>query len=129
MTDLYVEEFGAGPAVVLVHGSGAIGGARSWSDQLVLADRYRLVIPDRRGYGRSPTAAPSFERDAVDVAELLDRQPALHDLHRLVGRQRLSLSVKELAGPRTVDGLGQREEVRRKVENGGQAVQEMIRDR
>jgi pimeloyl-ACP methyl ester carboxylesterase len=71
VTDLYVEEIGAGPRVVLVHGSGAIGGARSWSEQLVLADRYRLVIPDRRGYGRSPTGAPSFERDAVDVAELL----------------------------------------------------------
>jgi hypothetical protein len=58
MTDLYVAEIGAGPRAILVHGSGSGGGTRSWSSQLVLADRYQLVIPNRPVDGRSPAADP-----------------------------------------------------------------------
>lgn len=69
MTDLAVEVLGAGDTVVLVHGSGHRD--MSWADQRPLAERYRLVVPFRRGYGDSPPADPDFAVDAVDVAELL----------------------------------------------------------
>lgn len=71
MTDLAVEVLGAGDTVVLVHGSGVRDW--TWIDQRELADRYRLVLPYRRGYGESPPADPDFEVDGRDVADLLDR--------------------------------------------------------
>ena len=64
MTDLAVEVVGEGETVVLVHGSGVRDW--TWVDQRELADRYRLVLPFRRGYGSSPRADPDFERDAAD---------------------------------------------------------------
>lgn len=66
-----------GPRAVLVHGS------LSWGDDPVsgfaaqrpLADRFRLVLMDRRGHGASPDAGPAFRSDhladADDIAELL----------------------------------------------------------
>ncbi len=69
MTDLAVEVRGEGDTAVLVHGSGFRD--TTWSDQRELADRYRLLLPFRRGYGDSPPADPDFEVDAADVAELL----------------------------------------------------------
>jgi pimeloyl-ACP methyl ester carboxylesterase len=70
VTDLAVDVLGEGETVVLVHGSGVRDW--TWSDQLPLADRYRLVMPYRRGYGDSPAADPDFEVDGQDVADLLE---------------------------------------------------------
>jgi pimeloyl-ACP methyl ester carboxylesterase len=70
VTDLAVDVVGEGETVVLVHGSGVRDW--TWSDQIELADRYRLVMPYRRGYGGSPPGNPDFEVDGRDVAELLD---------------------------------------------------------
>jgi len=75
VTDLAVDVLGEGETVVLVHGSGVRDW--TWSDQLELADRYRLVLPYRRGYAPSPAADPDFEVDARDVADLLDRPTQL----------------------------------------------------
>src|SRR5437867_4372721 len=47
-------------------------GSETWSNQLTLADSYRLLILDRGGYGDSPSGDGDFERDAEDVAALLD---------------------------------------------------------
>ncbi len=70
MTDLHVKALGQGTPAVLVHGSG--GGCDSWSEQHALAARFRLLLPDRRGYGHSPRAARiDCETDAVDIADLL----------------------------------------------------------
>jgi len=69
--DLHVTELGDGDPVVLVHGSMGAG-RETWSSQLTLADRYRLLIPDRRSYGESPRGDGDFERDADDVAALFD---------------------------------------------------------
>ena len=69
VTELHVEVLGQGEPAVLVHGSGPR--EQTWADQVALASRHRLLLPDRRGYGRSPVADPDFEVDAMDVAELL----------------------------------------------------------
>jgi pimeloyl-ACP methyl ester carboxylesterase len=62
---------GNGPAAVLVHGSGG-GREDTWAEQLPLASEYRLILPDRRGYGAGQEAtAVDFEIDARDIAELL----------------------------------------------------------
>ena len=72
MTDLYIETWGAGTPVVLVHGSLAIG-ADEWQAQRPLGDEgFRLVVFDRRGHGQSPAAhGEDFLRDADDIAELM----------------------------------------------------------
>jgi pimeloyl-ACP methyl ester carboxylesterase len=70
--DLHVERWGDdGQQVLLVHGS-VMGGAASWVGQRPLAERWRLVVLDRRGYYPNPPALEEdFEADAEDVAELL----------------------------------------------------------
>jgi pimeloyl-ACP methyl ester carboxylesterase len=70
--DLFVEAWGEGTPVVLVHGALALG-AEEWEAQRPLADEgFRLLVPDRRGYGRSPVAeGEDFLRDADDIADLM----------------------------------------------------------
>jgi pimeloyl-ACP methyl ester carboxylesterase len=72
MSDLFVESWGTGMPVVLVHGSLAIG-VEEWEAQRPLADEgFRLLVLDRRGYGNSPAAdGEDFLRDADDIAELM----------------------------------------------------------
>lgn len=75
--ELHYEVRGTGPPVVLVHG-GVTDGRLTWPEQAPLADRWRLVVVDRPGYGRAPDAArEDFEVDAGLVAELLDERPHL----------------------------------------------------
>ena len=72
MSDLFVDTWGAGTPVVLVHGSLAIG-ADEWEAQRPLADEgFRLLVVDRRGYGRSPAArGEDMVRDGEDIADLM----------------------------------------------------------
>lgn len=71
-TNIFFESWGTGTNVVLVHGSLAAG-AEEWQEQRPLAnEEFRLLIVDRRGYGRSPAAdGEDFLRDADDIAELM----------------------------------------------------------
>jgi pimeloyl-ACP methyl ester carboxylesterase len=76
---LNVTTWGTGDPAVLVHGSLGRGEA-TWKGQRPLADAYRLLLVDRRGFGGSPADGQvDFDRDADDIAGLLDR-----DVH-LVG--------------------------------------------
>jgi pimeloyl-ACP methyl ester carboxylesterase len=70
--DLYVEIWGDGTPVVLVHGSLAIG-TDEWQAQRPLADQgFALRVFDRRGYGRSAAAiGEDFLADADDIADLM----------------------------------------------------------
>jgi pimeloyl-ACP methyl ester carboxylesterase len=72
MSGLFVDVWGDGTPVVLVHGSLATG-ADEWQAQRPLADEgFRLLVLDRRGYGQSPTAhGEDFLRDGEDIAELM----------------------------------------------------------
>ena len=71
-TALEVPVWGAGPRVVLVHGSIA-NGPLAWREQQQLGERWRLEVPNRRGYGKSPQpiVRSDFEEDARDIAALL----------------------------------------------------------
>ena len=71
-TYIFVESWGIGTDVVLVHGSLATG-AEEWQEQRPLAnDGFRLLVLDRRGYGRSPAAdGEDFLRDAAEIADLM----------------------------------------------------------
>jgi 3-oxoadipate enol-lactonase len=66
---LRVRTAGAGPAVLFVHGWAL--DLDMWRPQFAaLADRYRLIAFDRRGFGVS-TGTPGIEHDLADIAALL----------------------------------------------------------
>jgi pimeloyl-ACP methyl ester carboxylesterase len=68
---IHVTRVGIGPTVVLVHGAMTTSG-QSWAKQQPLAERWTLVLPDRRGYEPNPPAERSdFEVDAADIVPLL----------------------------------------------------------
>ena len=71
--ELYYEDHGSGPAVVLVHGWPV--DSRSWEPQLqpLLTAGYRVITYDRRGFGRSsrPTSGYDFTTLAGDLDTLL----------------------------------------------------------
>jgi pimeloyl-ACP methyl ester carboxylesterase len=77
--DLHVTVWGDGEPAVLVHGSFGWG-EHTFGEQRPLADRYRLVLVDRRGFGRTPArnGRVDFDSDAEDIAELLRRERRAH---------------------------------------------------
>jgi pimeloyl-ACP methyl ester carboxylesterase len=69
---LHTRVMGSGPRVLFVHGS-LTTSQQSWEKQEALAERWTLMIPDRRGYAPNPVAGRSdFEDDAADIRPLLD---------------------------------------------------------
>jgi pimeloyl-ACP methyl ester carboxylesterase len=57
------------PRVLLVHGS-VVGGQATWGAQRALADRFELVVPDRRGFPPNPPVdRVDFEEEAAWLDE------------------------------------------------------------
>jgi pimeloyl-ACP methyl ester carboxylesterase len=80
-TDLWFDEAGSGPPVVLLHS--ALTDSRSWSRvRDLLATRHRVVRFDARGFGRSPNADAPY--DLVEDLENVMRAAAIPPAH-LVG--------------------------------------------
>lgn len=71
--EIYYEDLGNGPPVVLLAGWPLDG--RSWEGQLapLLDAGHRVIVPDRRGFGRSsrPSTGYDFDTLAADVDHLL----------------------------------------------------------
>lgn len=69
---LYFEEHGAGDPLLLLHGG--LGGVHSWPAQIpALATRYRVIVPEQRGRGRTPDREGPLSYDAMtdDTAALI----------------------------------------------------------
>lgn len=79
MGDLHVTVWGDGEPAVFVHGSFGWG-EETFKEQRPLADRYRLLLVDRRGFGRTPPrdGRVDFDEDADDIAGLLDGERRAH---------------------------------------------------
>jgi pimeloyl-ACP methyl ester carboxylesterase len=122
--DVHVTVWGNGEPAVLVHGSFGWG-EETWREQRPLADRHRLVLLDRRGFGSSPAnGRVDFERDAADVAELLG------DGAHLVGHSYggvVSLLAAALR-PDSVRSLVVIEPPAFGLARGNEAVEELIRN-
>jgi pimeloyl-ACP methyl ester carboxylesterase len=94
--DIYVEQVGQGPDVLLIGGLGDT--VESWQFQLDgLADRYRLTAFDNRGAGRTampegPATAEAMADDAAGVLRALDI-PSAH----VAGFSGGSIIAQELA--------------------------------
>jgi pimeloyl-ACP methyl ester carboxylesterase len=76
---LHLQTIGAGEPILFVHGS--FGDGSTWDAQRPLANHYRLLLLDRRGFGESPprTSSYGFDEEAHEVA------PYLGDGTHLVG--------------------------------------------
>src|SRR5215813_6255440 len=72
--DLYFEDHGSGPPVMLIHGYPLNG--RSWERQecALLEAGYRVISYDRRGFGQSskPTIGYDYDTLAADLAVLIE---------------------------------------------------------
>jgi non-heme chloroperoxidase len=92
--NLYYEDHGSGPAVLLL--SGWPLDSRSWEPQVqpLLTAGHRVIVYDRRGFGRSdrPTSGYDFDTLAADLDKLLTTLD-LHDA-TLIG---FSLGTGEVA--------------------------------
>jgi pimeloyl-ACP methyl ester carboxylesterase len=70
-TRLFVQEAGVGPAIILVHGFTL--DLRMWDDEFqALADSFRVVRYDLRGFGRSTLPGTEAYSHADDLLALLD---------------------------------------------------------
>jgi non-heme chloroperoxidase len=71
--DIYFEDHGSGPPVILIHGYPLDG--RSWEHQerALLDAGYRVISYDRRGFGQSskPTTGYDYDTLAADLAVLI----------------------------------------------------------
>ena len=70
---------GSGPPLVFIHGVATTG--QLWAEDLEpLADQYRLIVYERRGYGsssESPRSWAAHRDDAIALIEGLDAKPAI----------------------------------------------------
>lgn len=95
---MVVETVGEGDDVVLVHGA-LSWGRDTFSEQLVLADRYRLHVVDRRGYGAAAPAVAGEVGWPVDAPDLIDLLEGLGGAH-LVGHSYGGVDALVVAGRR-----------------------------
>jgi non-heme chloroperoxidase len=72
--DLYYEDHGSGPPVVLIHGWPLNGDAWEKQTAALLATGYRVINYDRRGFGRSskPGTGYNYDTFAADLDALLN---------------------------------------------------------
>jgi pimeloyl-ACP methyl ester carboxylesterase len=73
--ELYYEDHGSGPPVVLIHGYPLSG--RAWDKQVaaLLAAGHRVITYDRRGFGQSsqPTSGYDYGTFAADLNTLMEK--------------------------------------------------------
>jgi non-heme chloroperoxidase len=72
--DLYYEDHGSGPPVVLIHGWPLNGDAWEKQTAALLAAGHRVITYDRRGFGRSSKPGTGYNYDifAADLEALLN---------------------------------------------------------
>src|SRR6478735_10249430 len=71
--DLYYEDHGTGQPVVLIHGYPLSGASWAPQTQALLADGYRVITYDRRGFGKSSQPSEGYDYDtfAADLQKLI----------------------------------------------------------
>src|SRR6185295_9253341 len=72
--ELYYEDHGSGPPVVLIHGWPLNGDAWEKQTAVLLASGHRVITYDRRGFGRSskPGVGYNYDTFAADLNTLLN---------------------------------------------------------
>src|SRR3981081_1594347 len=73
--DLYYEDHGTGPPVVLIHGYPLNGHSWEKQERVLLEAGHRVIAYDRRGFGQSsqPTVGYDYDTFAADLNALLEQ--------------------------------------------------------
>jgi len=122
--ELACERIGEGPPVLFVHGS-VVGPELTWRKQRVLAERWRVILPSRPGFGESPLLERNdFEVEAPLFAELLG--DGAHLVGHSYGAVIALLAAAER--PEAVRSLTVSEPGALRLAAGHPAVDEMIRN-
>jgi pimeloyl-ACP methyl ester carboxylesterase len=121
-SELEVERLGEGPPILFVHGD-VVGPKLTWRKQRKLAERWRLIIPSRPGFGESP---PLERNDFEAEAPLFDQ--LLGDGAHLVGHSYGAVIALLVAAarPEAVRSLTVSEPGCLRVATGTPEVDEMI---
>src|SRR5262245_48430433 len=87
MPELFTQTFGSGePALLMLHGVGATGGAFKPLIEKLSAWPGRIVVPDLRGHGRSPHATHyGMAHHAADVSNLFKPGTPIHVVGHSMG--------------------------------------------
>jgi non-heme chloroperoxidase len=72
--EIHYRDHGSGRPIILIHGYPLDGNSWERQERVLLADGYRVVTYDRRGFGRSsqPTVGYDYDTFAADLNALLD---------------------------------------------------------
>jgi pimeloyl-ACP methyl ester carboxylesterase len=64
-------EAGAGPPLLYFHGTGVLGEAMLEVERSIIDDGFRLIVPNRPGYGRTPLGSDKSAAGCANVATAL----------------------------------------------------------
>src|SRR2546428_4337413 len=72
--EIHYEDHGSGRQIVLIHGYPLDGNSWERQERVLLAQGYRVITYDRRGFGRSsqPTVGYNYDTFAADLNTLLE---------------------------------------------------------
>src|SRR3954467_1268613 len=72
--EIHYEDHGSGDPIVLIHGYPLDGNSWERQERALLAEGYRVISYDRRGFGRSsqPTVGYDYDTFAADLNALLE---------------------------------------------------------
>src|SRR5499427_9774055 len=72
--EIHYEDHGSGRPIVLIHGYPLDGNSWERQERVLLAQGYRVITYDRRGFGRSSQPSTGYDYDtfAGDLKALLD---------------------------------------------------------
>jgi non-heme chloroperoxidase len=73
--EIHYEDHGSGKPILLIHGYPLDGNSWERQERVLLAEGYRVITYDRRGFGRSsqPTTGYDYDTFAADLNTLLDQ--------------------------------------------------------
>ncbi|MBS0579124.1 MAG: alpha/beta fold hydrolase [Proteobacteria bacterium] len=103
----HVQEFGSGPVLLLIHGTGA--STHSWRDLApLLGDRFRVIVPDLPGHGL--TSAPAFRQFSLpamaaamgELLQSLEATPAMAVGHSAGAAVAVRMALDGRIRPRVV---------------------------
>jgi len=104
---LSYDEYGAGPVILLIHGSPAT--SKAWQGVAErLSQRFRVVVPNLPGYGETPRGTSQRRGDIAHAAELIEAvlaefgQPLVLAGHSYGGVLALRMALRNVVRPRAL---------------------------
>ena len=135
---IHLHEFGAGPALLMLHGGGpgASGLSNYARNVQALAGRFRVLVPDLPGYGQSSkgVADDPFGDIATAMLGLLDALDIAqaHVIGNSLGGAcalRMALDAPRARRPAGADGPGRHRHLAERADPGAEAPARLLRRR